>query len=346
MEEKVRRWVRADFGVGLVSLEDVAGGADEAARLWRGRTDGGAAYAVKLSGGGSTAGLRVAGLLAAEEVPGVPGPLPARRGGWWSVRTGRRLSVVPWIDGTPALEGPMGAGHWRAFGRLLARVHAAPVPPGMPPAQSHRPMADAVRALERWLLPASGAAPAPAGDLLVRGLADAWREGSGRLAALVARAGALRPAATDGAAPGVICHADPHLGNVLLGDGDRVWLIDWDDAVCAAPEQDLLFVLGGVLPFAQVTDEQRTWFFEGYGPADLDPDRLTYYRCVRALEDVAVPAAQVLDREGLPEGERAGALEIVRSVLSPTGLLDQALSSPGQVSYRPSQGAENPSRSG
>jgi spectinomycin phosphotransferase len=63
----------------------------------------------------------------------------------------------------------------------------------------------------------------------------------------------------------VICHADPNLGNVLMGD-EGVWLLDWDDAVTGPREQDLLFVLdGGVLAFAPVTAAQTGAFLTGYG---------------------------------------------------------------------------------
>jgi spectinomycin phosphotransferase len=136
--------------------------------------------------------------------------------------------------------------------------------------------------------------------------------------------------------PGVICHGDPHLGNILLGPDGRSWLIDWDDALLAPPERDLMFVIGGVLAFVPVTPQQRAWFFAGYGPATLDPHRLAYYACVRALEDLDL-ALQVLDVRQRPDTERAEALSLVRGVLSPTGMVALAqaalaeLRSPGTL---------------
>ncbi|MGH8776647.1 MAG: phosphotransferase family protein [Jiangellaceae bacterium] len=127
--------------------------------------------------------------------------------------------------------------------------------------------------------------------------------------------------------PSVVCHGDPHLGNMLIGGDERVWLIDWDDAVLAPRERDLMFVLGGVLAFAPVSPQEQSWFFDGYGVADIDPARLAYYRCRRALEDLVDPAAHVVDVHRWTESERADALSIVRRVLSPTGLVGLALSS-------------------
>ncbi len=115
--------------------------------------------------------------------------------------------------------------------------------------------------------------------------------------------------------------ADPHLGNVLTGPDAQVWLVGWDDVMLAPRELDLMFAIGGVLAFAPVTERQQAWFFEGCGPVDLDQDRLSYYRCTRALVDLLEPAAEVLTR---PERAET-ALAIVRDVLSPTGLVRQAL---------------------
>jgi hypothetical protein len=63
--DRLPAWVRADFGVELVSIEPTRYGSDETAELWRGVTADGAAFAVKLSGGGSAAGLAVSAHLTA-----------------------------------------------------------------------------------------------------------------------------------------------------------------------------------------------------------------------------------------------------------------------------------------
>lgn len=78
--ERLRAWVREDFGVDLTSIDGVGHGADEAAELWRGVSMDGAPYAVKLSGGGTPAGMVVSAHLAEHGVPGVVGPVPTRYG--------------------------------------------------------------------------------------------------------------------------------------------------------------------------------------------------------------------------------------------------------------------------
>ncbi len=125
----------------------------------------------------------------------------------------------------------------------------------------------------------------------------------------------------------VPCHADPHLGNLVVTGADTVALIDFDDAVLAPPERDLMFVLGGGV-FAErlVTQRQQEAFLRGYGPHARDDRLLAYYRGLRVLEDVSDPATVVLDPEP-PATERITSLGYVTATLAPGALLDQALRS-------------------
>ena len=347
--DRLREWVRADFGVDLSSVELTRLGADETAELWHGAGPDGARFAVKLSGGAAPAGLALSAHLAARGVAGVVGPAPARDGRLYSVREGLRLSIVPWLSDHGALDSPVSAAQWTAYGALLAAVHATEVTGAlaeMLPREdhSHDRIAAVVRAVDNDVAGrmagsagdsevagrmAGSAGAADAADPLARALAELWRGTAGSVAALLAQADCLgRELRARPDAAMVICHGDPHLGNLLLGAGQQVWLIDWDDAVLAPPERDLMFAIGGVLAFAPVSREQQAWFFDGYGPAEPDPDRLAYYRCVRALDDLGSWAAAVLDLGGHSQPERANALAIVRGMLSPTGLVTLALSSP------------------
>jgi spectinomycin phosphotransferase len=327
-------WVRQDFGVEITTLSSVEHGADEAAQLWRGSGTDGGSYAVKLSGAGTPAGLIVSAHLAEHGVAGVTHPLMSRRRQPWSEREHLRLSVVPWVSEARALEGEMSAAHWTSYGALLAKVHATAVTEKLAAAlpredHTHEQAASTARALDSALrLAAEG--PEAGGrtvDALVQALAQEWCAAGGRVLALLEQADTLGRELQARKAPNVVCHGDPHLGNVLIGQHERVWLIDWDDSVLAPRERDLIFVLGGVLAFAPVSEQQQSWFFEGYGDTDLDPIRLTYYRCARALEDLAYPAAQIVDMHRSTDRERADALSIVRGVLSPTGLVNLALAS-------------------
>src|SRR5262245_43370467 len=123
----LREWVSADFGVDLTRLEMVHFGADSDAHLWRGTSARGDSFAVKLSGGGTAAGLIVSAELVRHGVAGVPAPRRTVDGRLWSDRDGRRLSLVPWVSDTRAYDGGTTASHWKAFGELLAGLHGMAV---------------------------------------------------------------------------------------------------------------------------------------------------------------------------------------------------------------------------
>jgi spectinomycin phosphotransferase len=314
-------WVLADFGLELTALTLEHSGADSRASLWRAAGADGATYAVKLSGGGTAAGMIVTANLAAQGVAGLPAPVRTRGGLLWSDRVGRRLSVVPWVSDIQALDARMGMPQWRAFGHLLRSVHDCPVTPDLADAlprddyqyRQARAELDAVRA--------HSLSPADACARRVVQLLDCEA-----VPRLLERTDALAVAARSRPAPTVVCHSDPHLGNVLVGQSDHVWLIDWDDAMLSAPERDLMFAVDGLPEFAPVTADDQSQFWRGYGEVTVDAERLAYFRCMRAMEDLFGWGARAMDPVGVSETERATALSIVENVLQPGMFIDLALS--------------------
>jgi spectinomycin phosphotransferase len=302
---ELRGWIRDDFGLDVTELTQIHHGADTAAEVWRADE-----YAVKWSTGGTTAAPETTAYLAEAGVRGVPAPVRTCSGALWSERDGRRLSLTPWISGDRAAETGLTTEQWSRYGALLAEVHSQEPPPRLrdllPPLNPiNARMPTLTRELDQRLT-----TQAPSDDLEAE-LAKTWQANRDLITALLD----LR---TPSPGPRVICHADPHLGNVLTTP-DQLYLIDWDDAVLAPIEQDLLFMLGDMGSLGPTTQTDQDAFFTGYGPADLDPTRLTYYRTARALEDVAQWAEQTLTGPN-----REACLEILQGVLSPDGLAVQA----------------------
>ncbi|MFR9777638.1 phosphotransferase enzyme family protein [Micromonospora sp. MS34] len=322
MDRQLAARVAGEFGLTFVTAVPVDLGADPAARMWRATTADGRGYAVKLTGGGTAAGLMVTARLAARGVPGIVAPLTTRDGRLAAVHDGRRLTVTPWVSDRPAPAGGMRPVHWRAYGALLAAAHAVPVTEALAelPREDHKhaAVATAVRETDHRLRAVDDRA-----DRWTRQTATHWRDAAADLARLlgaVDRLGAelrARPAET------VVCHGDPHLGNLLLGPDGQVWLIDWDDAVLAPRERDLMFVVGGGPAFAPEGRVDEAAFRAGYGPVRPDPVRLAYHLGVRALDDMWSWSADAAGPDR-PEADRVRALRIVAGLLSPLGLVSLA----------------------
>jgi spectinomycin phosphotransferase len=309
--------VAEDFGIRLESIEPVDGGVDRAAQNFRGRTAT-ADYAIKWSSGGTVAGMLIPAALSARGERAVASPVPTVDGRLWSERDGRRLSVVPWVGERQALDGGLDAVQWREFGELMAAAHALPVSDELAavlPIAGHDKDLAELRAADELMHTGT-----PTDDLAA-GAQRLWMEHADRIAAVTKNVEAVR--ATE--QPSVVCHTDPHLGNVLAGPG-RMWLIDWDDAALSVPEQDLMFVLGGAYGGEHIGDDQRTSFFEGYGSTRIDADRLAYWRGVRGLSDVAFLADEVFRSDD--QAWRDHALRMLAGNLGPDGLITLALERP------------------
>ncbi|HEY3558023.1 MAG TPA: phosphotransferase [Kribbella sp.] len=297
-ETLLRKWLLADFGLEAVELSLVAYGADVAAQVWKASTATNV-YAVKWSGAGTNTGHQVAAFLADSGLPGVPELIRTAEGGLWSVHAKKRLTVTPWIDGPRAAETGLTDEQWSEYGVLLRRVHDAEPPHRLRdalPKHSHidartPALAEEVRtSLET-----------PQGEVAEE-LAAVWAAYEHVLTDLRTN----RPPEPVG--PRVVCHGDPHLGNVLVDGG--LHLIDWDDVIYAPREQDLMFMLGGMGDVGPTTPAHLDAFLTGYGPHTLDEEAIHYYRHVRAFEDVIGWSHQALTGP-----KEAYALAVVKGIL-------------------------------
>jgi spectinomycin phosphotransferase len=309
------------YGLHDVDLTPVHGGADLGAVVWRAVDGQGRRFAVKCSGNRSPAGLLLPAALDAARPGSAPSPVPTRTGDLWVDIGGARLSVTAWVEGRSALDTPLGPAGWRSLGRLLAALHDLPAPEDGWLARDDFDPGRWARLFER----VDAGIDAEHTDATARGAAELWRRERERLRAVHRRTLELaRSLRGRGGLPRFApCHADPHLGNLIVTGGGDVVLIDFDDAVLAPRERDLMFVLGGgVLADRPATAKQQRWFLEGYGPVEADPGLLAYYRGLRVLEDVSELAGVALD-PGVADDDRRWALGHLRGVLSPTGLLAQ-----------------------
>lgn len=324
--EEVGRMVGEHYALDGLELTPVDGGADLAASLWEAVDARGRRFAVKWSTSGSPAGTVLPAVLAAARPGSAPAPVPAQDGSLWTDIGGARLSVMEWLDGASGSDAPLNERGWRAFGQLLAALHTLPVE-GEVRAVVPREDFDPSRWADHFERVDAELDAVPSGEK-ARRLAELWHPHRAELreAHQHTRSLAERLRSRGGLPRYVPCHGDPHLGNLVLTDGGHLALIDFDDAVLAPPERDLMFVLGGgVLADLAATGRQQTWFMEGYGTHAADADLLTYYRGLRLLEDTSELAAIILAPSST-EDDRDEALSHLANVFSPTGMLVQARS--------------------
>ena len=126
--------------------------------------------------------------------------------------------------------------------------------------------------------------------------------------------------------PLVLCHADIHTNNVLIDDNGRLWIVDWDEAMLAPRERDLMFVIGGIHE-SFVNDRQERLFLDGYGTFAASPAGLAYYRYAWALGDIGSYGEQVFFRPDLGEASVADSATRFLGLFEPGSIVDIALRS-------------------
>lgn len=312
-----RRWVAADFAIRVAAIEEVTGGTDASAVVWRFVDDTGTAWAAKWTTRRTRTGTRLVGSMAAAGLDAAPSHALTTRGERRSRRRGGRLAVSRWSDGADAATVGLDLDGWAAYGALLADVHAHAFPLPERRRGARRGIRRRRRRYRADIRTLDAVAGRPGADPVLA----LWRDARDRIALL--ERGALLP--TPAPVDLVPCHGDAHLGNVLVEPDGALRLVDWDEAVVAPRELDLHLVEFPVL-FEPTSSDQLDAFRSGYGPVALDEHRMVRFASIRALEDLtatmtdAVAADGATGRDdGAATAARDEAVRVFTGILSPTG---------------------------
>lgn len=317
----IRSALREHYGVSAAALTFLPIGHDLASFAYRVEAEDGSSYFLKLRAGSGfgAASLMIPRLLREQGVPHVLAPLPTVDRGLWLELNGYALSLYPFLEARTAAEAGLSPERWQALGRTLREVHATRLPTELRPLVPQEAFVPSRRQVLRDLEPRL-AAPT---DPVQRDFAALWRSREAQVRALLERAEALGAELRQSALPPVLCHADLHTWNVLLDGAGQLWIVDWDEAVLAPKERDLMFVVGGI-GRGLVEPDETARFLAGYGGADLDPRALAYYRCAWALQDMAAYAEEVFLMPGRREASRQDALRGFASLFAPGNIVEIA----------------------
>ncbi len=325
-EHKILEALRAGYGVEAAALTFLPLGQDGAAWVYRVTRADGPAYFLKLRRSGlNPASLAVPRYLSDQGLAEVIAPVRTLNQAVYHVADGYSLILYPFIEDAQPLASGRADAHWRRFGAALRQIHATALPPelmALMPRDTFTPVATE-RVRQQDTLIANSTFDEP----LARDLAALWRGQHGPIHALVERAEAIgqnlrRRSDTNL----VLCHADPHWSNVLVDKQSSLWLVDWDETGLSLKERDLMFVIGGLTP-EWGTPRDTGLFFQGYGPAEVDPLALAYYRADWALQDIENYAHRVLAVPAEGEATRREALDFFKGLFGLGAIVEKALGS-------------------
>jgi spectinomycin phosphotransferase len=245
------------------------------------------------------------------------------------------LILYPFIEGQGGFDKPLSDHDWTVFGRALKSIHAVTLPPELAARIPHESYSPRWREQARQFQ--SLVAEHTFTDPIATSLATFMQNRHAQINHLIQRSEDLCVLAQRQPANHILCHADIHVGNVLLSTNGDLYIVDWDDPILAPKERDLMFIGGGIGGGGHTADQEESLFYAGYGQTSIDPILLAYYRYERIVIDLVVYCQQLLltDEGGddRPEGLRQitgqfGPGDVIDMAYRTERLLPPALQSP------------------
>jgi spectinomycin phosphotransferase len=318
--EAIVRALETGWGIRVAALTFLPIGNDAASWAYRVGTASGRDWFLKVRAG-AMPGAVVPALLHRQGVPNVLAPLPATSGAPAVALERFTLALYPMLKAAIGAEVGLSAAQWRQLGVAVERIHTLTVPPELARLLGR----ERFRPSRRELLPDLEAllASPDLADPVARELAAFWQAHREVISALVERADRQGRWLAGAGFPKGLCHGDLHTWNVLVDGDEQVWIVDWDEAVLAPRERDLMFVVGGIGSGLVSPGDTRS-FFQGYGEARIDPVLLAYYRCAWAVQDIAAYGEEAVLSPALGEASRRAALAGFMDLFAPGNIVDLA----------------------
>jgi spectinomycin phosphotransferase len=319
----MRPCLEFNYGIRVTSLRFLTIGHDFSAFVYEVISDDGTSYFLKIrSGPVNEPALQIPRELIDRGVPNILAPLrtctsdlccPLDEG------SGSTVVLYPFIRGENAMDVGLTHDQMREFGGTLRAVHESTL--------AER-FGDVLR-IEDFALPSAAlvrrmialAHESAIENPVARRFAAFLREHTDRIHQIIARAEELGRSLQDRSFELVLCHSDIHAANILVGEDGRIWLVDWDGPLLAPRERDLLFVIGSKIARPMTPNDERL-FFEGYGPTEIDPTALIYYRYERIIEDIGEFGKSVFLDTDLSDAARENEARLARSFFAPGGFLE------------------------
>jgi spectinomycin phosphotransferase len=292
----------------------------------------GRAYFLKLRRGPlDEMSVAVPAFLAGQDIQQIIAPIRTGTGQLWSRLEPFTMTLYPFVPGVNGYEVDLSEQQWAELGAALQRIHTASLPAwlrrALPRETYSARYRERVGSFQARLRDSSFADPIAAGlAAILQARAAVIRqlvEGARRLGRLLqSRSQDFR-----------LCHADIHNGNILVGQDGSLHIVDWDTALLAPIERDLMFVGSGI-GRAGNQPQELEWFYQGYGPTEIDPVALAYYRCERIVQDIDAFCEQILSTTEASE-DRSQALRYLASQFQPNAVVEIALQSFAAVEALP-----------
>lgn len=319
-DSKIIECLQASYGVTAVQITFLPLGADRDTAVYRAVTDGGVPYFVKLrSGVFDDMTVIIPKLLHDQGVKQIIPPLPTQSGTLFAHLDRFRIMLYRFVEGHSGFEVALSDRNRIEFGRALKPVHTAVIPDDIQECLHKETYTtrwrERVRAFQRQIEHTSFADPVAAE------LAAFLKAKEPQVTDLVRQAERLAAVLQTRSLPFILCHSDIHVGNLLIEANDTLYIVDWDNPIFAPKERDLMFVGAGLGGSGHAAQEEERLFYQGYGPTQIDPIALAYYRYERIVQDIVAYCEQLLLSDEGGQDRQEG-LQQLMSQFSPHDVIE------------------------
>ena len=321
-EEVLRACLQHHYAISVATIEFLPLGLDMRAGVYRVVSEQGDGYLLKVKAGALyEPGCLVPRYLHDQGIPTVVAPLYTEQKTLWTRAEDWTVIIYPFIAGEVTWNPPMTDEQWQNVGATLSQIHRVSLPAeGLGSLRTERFDSSAysrsVRTLETHSIYADG------GSQVEQELRSSWIAQQDTIHTIVTSLEKLAGALQRQSGPQVICHADLHPSNMIRGQANQVFVIDWDDVMLAPKERDFIFINDARANLS--TQHDSTPFFQGYGQKEIDWIALTYYLWERIIQDVIAYAEEVFSRDDLGEATKVESLQRFRINLRRGSKIDEA----------------------
>jgi len=322
-EEQIINCLKKDFSLENASVQFLPLGADLNTAVYRVDVPTGQQFFLKLRSGSIVENsVIIPRQLHEQGIRQIISPIAANNDNLWGRLNKYLVILYPFVEGKDGYEIDLTDGQLIDFGIAVRRIHNAKIPQQIlknVPTESFstKYCEQLLGILQR--IPNEKAAEAISADMAVYLLTK-----EEVIHDLITRTERLSCILVNRSLPLVVCHSDLHAGNLLIDTQGNLYIVDWDTLLRAPKERDLMYIGGGQGFRGHDLQEEVNLFYQGYGETTIDQEALSYYRCVRIVEDLAVECDIILSADQNWE-DRERELRFLKSNFKTNGVIEIAM---------------------
>ena len=318
-EVEIIKAIVDNYGINILQIEFLPIGADLNTSAYRATSADERQYFIKLrSGPFEELSVALPKYISGQGIRQIIPPLEALSGKLWGELNGYKMILYPYIHGKNGYEASLSKRHWEEFGGAVRSIHGMKLPGELRCLVPEETFSQKWRVMVgRYLAESAGEEPADGLAIEQHHLLRTYHQ---EIDFLLERAEILASRLVQEKPEMVLCHADLHAGNLLIGDDDSLYIVDWDTPILAPKERDLMYAGGGQFGNYYSPEQEESMFYAGYGSAAVNDAALAYYRYERIIEDLAVEFEQVFEGRG-SEADRRQALVYFKANFLSNGMI-------------------------